>query len=192
MTSVSDKTIEKVKNAMLTCLKDKPLHKVSIKTIAEHAGMSRQSIYNYFPSKEKIFSCLFDDLLEELMEDIEPILKDFDENSSTHISLLGFTLVQKNAEMVRLLFNSDADHICYDRLRFHALRWMGNIARNHGIVIDDPGYLEYAVEHVTGSGYHVMKRWLQNGMPYSPEEMSRIHSDLMSFTLLQSMMIEKD
>ncbi|MBL4868681.1 MAG: TetR/AcrR family transcriptional regulator [Pseudomonadales bacterium] len=191
MTSVSEKTIEKVKNAMLSCLETQPLHKVSIKTIAENAGISRQSIYNYFPSKEKIFSCLFDDLLDELMEEIEPVLKNFDENSSTLISRLGFSLVQENADMVTLLFNADADHICYDRLRHHALRWMGNIARNHGITIDDPGYLEYAVEHVTGSGYHVMKRWLANGMPYTPEEMSKIHSHLMSFSLLQGMMIQE-
>ncbi|MBV1880855.1 MAG: TetR/AcrR family transcriptional regulator [Pseudomonadales bacterium] len=191
MTSVSEKTIEKVKVAMLSCLETQPLHKVSIKTIAEKAGISRQSIYNYFPSKEKIFSCIFDDLLEELMEEIEPILKNFDENSSTLISQLGFTLIQQNADMVTLLFSSDADHLCYDRLRHHASRWMGNIARNHGIIIDDPGYLEYAVEHVTGSGYHVMKRWLLNGMPYTPEEMSKIHSHLMSFPLLQGMMVQE-
>ena len=73
------KTTEKKKQAIIQaalCLfKDKGFKETSIKSIAEAAGVSPVSIYNYFGSKDNLVTLCVNDLFEEITQQAEDILK---------------------------------------------------------------------------------------------------------------------
>jgi AcrR family transcriptional regulator len=98
---MDNKRKQRIIDATLKTLKENPLEKVSMRKIAENAGLSTGAIYHFYPSKEElIFACIKESLLfttklyDQLNKDIDKsekaeVLKDINKRIERRIKNVG-------------------------------------------------------------------------------------------------------
>lgn len=98
---MDNKRKQRIIDATLKTLKENPLEKVSMRKIAENAGLSTGAIYHFYPSKEElIFACIKESLLfttklyDQLNRDIDKsekaeVLKDINKRIERRIKNVG-------------------------------------------------------------------------------------------------------
>jgi AcrR family transcriptional regulator len=98
---MDNKRKQRIIDATLKTLKENPLEKVSMRKIAENAGLSTGAIYHFYPSKEElIFACIKESLLfttklyDQLNKDIDKsekaeVLRDINKRIERRIKNVG-------------------------------------------------------------------------------------------------------
>ena len=85
-------------------------HGSSISMIAQHAGIAKGLLYNYFASKEELLKAVVNDGFKDFMDIFNPILdKNFSEEMLTPVLLRElfkkiFTIIKENIHFWRLYF----------------------------------------------------------------------------------------
>ncbi len=87
-----------LKDALITLMKDKPLHSISIKKICETADVNRSTFYHHFETQYD----LYDDILNDVSQDISEITHNIKAKNGTTLDML--TEVFRYAEANRDLF----------------------------------------------------------------------------------------
>ena len=64
----NQQTREKIVNALLTLIKEKPLSTITITELTQLAGVSRMAFYRNFSTKEEVFSSHLKDILQKYQE----------------------------------------------------------------------------------------------------------------------------
>ena len=65
----NQQTREKIVNALLTLIKEKPLSTITITELTQLAGVSRMAFYRNFSTKEEVFSSHLKDILQKYQEE---------------------------------------------------------------------------------------------------------------------------
>lgn len=177
-------TVEKIKKGFASVLENKPYTKIRMGEVAEASNISRQTIYRYFHSKEEILRSINDDLFDEFYERTEDMLGNFEGDYPQRVCEIVYEVVAERAQPAMALMATDASDIIYNQVRRYMKRVLGKVVRSQNIEIKDPEYLELVVDHISGAGYHVLKRWALGGMKYSPAQMARITAQILNVELL--------
>lgn len=69
---------QRLQDAALECVREVGFNKVSMRQIAERAGIVRQTVYNYYPNKHKLVGEAFLREGTELAQDIAEHIRQFD------------------------------------------------------------------------------------------------------------------
>jgi len=59
-------------NAAIECFAKKGYHAVSISELAEFAGISKGLMYNYFEGKDQLLKCIFQEIMDTMMQMFDP------------------------------------------------------------------------------------------------------------------------
>ncbi len=177
--------IEKnIRRSLIELLEKRPYKKINVSDIAAHADIARQTFYCYFRSKDELLLSFMDEIYDEFYQDIEEFIA-IDINSINMINEKIYTIWSRESRMAKKILTAGLDAQIYSRFRRYVARGMGRTMIKLDLQVIEPKLLEYYIDLVAGSTFHVMKHWIEDDMPYSPEEMSKIYiyfnnSDIMS------------
>ncbi|MFT5692120.1 MAG: AcrR family transcriptional regulator [Oceanicoccus sp.] len=152
--------------SFLTLLKDKAMSQISITNIANHAGVSRMSIYRYYDDKEDIVRKHIKDNFENYLNTVGEL-----DLSAITSAPFFFEYFRKNGDTVKLLIEKNLFHLISDNFATYVEKFecvvnkKSNLPESHRIY--NYGY--------TASGLlSIVKIWIESGMKESNEEMSEI------------------
>ena len=142
--------------------KEKDFKDISITEITKKAGVSRMAYYRNYKSKDDI-------LINHLTDREKQLLKDLHGESAN--DLQGMIMIisgffQENADVIKAIYDAGLGHNLTDMLGERIYNYFP-------VVIEDRGG-KYAVQFYVGAVLAVFKRWFDNGMVESVEEISNI------------------
>lgn len=180
---MSTETIpSKIKDALLSLLKEKDIRHITSKEIAEHASVSRGALYFYYEDKFDILEEIVEEQKEGLSNAIYASLKDLD-----------FINLQKMKLKVLPALSYVADHVPFFRnmlnrnnvpyINFHSFfievfnkEVMLTPEKNDNSETVKDMYVHYRTLYT----YAIILYWFKEGMKSSPEMISQQYWDLVS------------
>ena len=156
--------------ALMDLMTGKLYMDISETDIVTRAGVARASFYRNFNSIDAVINCISDEILEELIEDLSPILLHHDERRCRKFLFNHFYRIESRHEQIKkirfenmsIIFNKNED----------------KIQKNEALVKSDTINDKYIAVGIIGLRNSITKKWVDTGMKETPEEMINF---LMSF-----------
>lgn len=147
----------KITAALVGLCRREPYESVSVSAICSEAGVSRQTFYRLYGTKEAVLLHHLDELLAQASRDGDP------EDRAALFKRLG-ALFAREREFLECLFSAGLDS--YVMARFESmLREMGRATRKGG----ETDYLE---TFMAGGVFYVLRRWLLVSQDADPDEIT--------------------
>lgn len=135
--------------------------KISISSIVERAGVSRQSFYRNYTSKEDVII----EIEEVLLRQFSDSLNDPKYNNDLSLWLEDlFRFLLENKKPVGVLYKAGLADVLFSKAPFILEDWMG----------EDSKALHYYIVGSLGALNAVALEWFNGGMNESPKEMAKI------------------
>lgn len=161
-------TKQLLRNSLLEMLHTQEIHKISIRTLCQHADVNRSTFYKYYSSQYDLLKDMEDILLTQIEEQLTCLNKNLNDLTRL-VNILAF--LQEHLELCRMLINSNVDPEFPKRLLYLPCV-QDNIAKK--FPIGNKTHALYFQDFVLYGGYQMIKRWINCGCKESPEEMTQI------------------
>ncbi len=173
----SQRTQQALIDALLTLLAVKSYDAITIKDIVDQANVGRSTFYAHYPTKDDLLASGFAHALELLIQHIE--LGEADQGLSVDTTML-FRHAQGHYELYRALsWGTGYDLLTRDG---HAALTAMLQERLTALISEkalSSVPLPLLCYSIAGTVLLLLKWWLDNRMPYSPERMNEIVQQLM-------------
>lgn len=121
-----------LRETLIDLLKTKPINRITVTDICQHADLNRGTFYNYYCDAYDLLAQIEEDLYEELLQTIRRFVEDGDSDSLL-VDLL--TTIEKNRDLCHVLFIVNTDQTFLNRLlelmREYTFRyWRANNVNN--------------------------------------------------------------
>ena len=181
------KTKELIQNSFMQILEKKSFESITIGDIAKQAQINRGTFYLHFIDKfdllDKIEQQLFADLgnhVDELQSRYSSI-QTF-EKGQVQIAATLFSFIELQSPILKIFLS---DH---GRAGFH-LRFRDafsekvrlNLERNKSLTANLKVPMEYFLSFITSAFLGLIEQWVQNGLDKTPQEMTALYIDIISF-----------
>ncbi|CAM5197993.1 TetR family transcriptional regulator OS=Ureibacillus acetophenoni OX=614649 GN=SAMN05877842_11271 PE=4 SV=1 [Ureibacillus acetophenoni] len=181
------KTKQLIQKSFLEILEKKSFDSITIGDITKHAAINRGTFYLHYMDKfdllEKIEQQLFADLgnhIDELQSHYLSI-QTFEKEQEQLAATL-FSFIEMQAPILKLFF-SDHGRAGF-HLRFRAAfmeKVRVNLEKNESFTANLTVPMEYFLSFITSAFLGLIEQWIQNGLDKTPEEMTRLYIDIISF-----------
>jgi AcrR family transcriptional regulator len=154
----------------------------SIQDITDHAGLRRATFYLHYGDKDELMVSLIRDMLDDLMTKIEKQSPhSFDSQAQGTEDLLTFLHVQEHADLYRaVLRGQGAIEITRSVRDYLAGRIRQDcVLRHPDMDLSMP--LEVVANYLASVKMQLVIWWLDNDMPYPPQQMAEMCSRLALF-----------
>lgn len=174
------RTRRQLKEALFALILEKGYDAVTIEDITERADLGRTTFYLHYRDKEELLLESIDSIAEELLARIPyPSLSEAAAEGTPLVRgaiLIIFQHAYENAQLYRVILRGEGASRVSGRLH----RIISQVAAdtiqkrvNAGLLPPTPGVpVEIFVNYFAGALLALMTWWLENGTPYSPEEMA--------------------
>lgn len=158
--------------ALIALTLERGYEAVTIRDITERAEIGYATFFRHYPDKEALLQEVLHVFVEELTEKLGGSTSNTD---AAHEGKLIFEYVQQHRALCHLLLASKGTS---DILR--AIEQSGHLAdRQQKQISSQPKVpIEIALNHWLAATLALIEWWLQQGMPYTPEQMGAIYRDL--------------
>lgn len=196
-----DRRIRRTKNALRNAfqelINEKDYDQVTVEEITDRANLGRTTFYLHYKDKEDLllenFTELFDDMVKKVSQtpvsawQLDIWLRDT-EIAPVKPNLLVFQHVADNAELYRIVLHGEGALKVIERLRSIIISAVNAMARSkieqEGVRVNLKVPLEVLANYYAGSLMGMINWWLENDMPYTPEEMKEMFNKMFKPGLL--------
>ncbi len=173
---ISVRSKHRITESLLELMKTEPFGKISIKDIVERAGLTRQTFYHNFTSKEDVLQYRGNELFEEFLAHVEE--REIDDWE--HVVTFYFRFWQRHAEFLRLLIDQDLIYLMQLQYpSFKELRKSGFM----GVFTEAPTAGSLAYSFYSGAIFNLLVTWIEEGMRKSVKEVTDLAMDLLDGTV---------
>lgn len=155
-----------LEGALMRLLREKQVDKVTVYELCQEAGINRTTFYKYYGSPQD----LLDQIIAEMLAQFEQALaEDFTHRSGTHHAL---AYLASEQERFRTVIASVPEGELLDKVS--SLWPIRNVLDQmlSGPMTDSER--DYARLFFCQGGYAIIRKWLQDGCPQRPEELTRM------------------
>lgn len=158
-------------DALLKLMEEKPYAQLSVREICEAAGLSRQTFYNCFDSKEEILRFRIRRCYQEMLDLL---------NQAPQLRLADITdafaaTFQNNHGFFQLLLDQHQEHILHDELSRAIDQFTGRLC------VDVPRHsLAYSSAFLSGAISNTVICWFKDPEPLSSKELAALLADLLT------------
>ena len=187
-----DRTRKALREALFDLIREKSYDQITVEEITERANLGRTTFYLHYKDKEDLLLEDFIDLIDQMVSkavDDRPLLrlKTKIGTSSTPANplsglnlfrpnLIIFQNVAKNADLLRIILHNGGAIQIGTRLRETVLKAVQQLALASQARSDIEITFEIPVEVIAnfyaGSILGLISYWLDNNLPYTPEQMT--------------------
>lgn len=160
--------------ALLELIQEQTFDSITIRDITDRADIGYATFFRHYDSKEDLLS----EQLEQIIRQLEEVVGEYTDDYFQREGTLFYQHLQENELLYRGLLGGHVNVQVVRRLR----DTLAGIIRLHmegnaeGVELRVP--LEIAVNHMAASVLEMAAWWLENDMPYSPEDMGRYYEIL--------------
>lgn len=152
-----------IKDAVMELMAEKRYMDITVTDIVTRAGVARASFYRNFNSINDVIDAISDELSEEMLEDISPVLPCYDERALREFLFNHFYRIarrQKQMKKIRFENISVIFTRTEDRVQQSASLFSGDTIQDKYFAVGKMGLIN-----------SVTKKWVDTGMQETPEEM---------------------
>lgn len=173
------RTRQMLREALVACILENGYDATNIQDITDRAGLRRATFYLHYRDKEDLMLALIRDMLDDLMAKMEAQSeRAFTPETQTSEDLLTFLHVQEHADLYRaVLSGQGAAEINRGVRDYLAERIREHCTREHPD-LDTSIPIEVVANYLAAVKQHMVIWWLDNGMPYTPQQMAAMCSRL--------------
>lgn len=181
-TSKPDRRIQRTRqllhDALITLILEKGYDKITVQNIIDRANVGRSTFYDHYLDKDD----LMESSVENLKADLGRHLAASNDGSTQNLilpSLALFRHTQAQHHLYKAMIGGRGIEIVVKTVR----EGLSAYARAHFEAVERAGKqltvpMEILVTHLAGCLQTLLTWWLDNDMPYSPEEMNEIFIQL--------------
>lgn len=160
-------TLESLKEAMIGLLQENHITKISVVSLCKVADVNRSTFYTHFKNQYDLLQYI----TEEALNNIQNYLQKLNRNSDTNISMQVLKqildYVKKNADVFRALLSDNCDPNIQ-----HKIMHMTEIVSPEDYENLSERTKDYMILFQINGCISILQKWLQDGTPETPEEMS--------------------
>ena len=160
--------------ALLKLVQEKGFDDITIRELTERADVGYATFFRHYDGKEEVLS----EQLEQMIRQLERMAGEHTEDYFQREGTLFYRHIEENELLFRSLLAGNVNARVLRRLRDALVRVIRPHMERHSRDVALRVPLEIAVNHVAASALELAGWWLENGMPYRPEEMGRIYRRL--------------
>ena len=172
------RTRQLLEDALIALILEKEYDKITVQNIVDQANVGRSTFYSHFLDKDDLMEISGERMMEELGQHISPS-NDGDAQEVMIPSLALFRHTQTHPQLYKAMLGGRAIEIVIkairDGLTAHARAYFEREERA-GKRLGVP--MEILTTHLAGSLLTLLTWWLENDMPYPPEQMNEMFMEL--------------
>jgi AcrR family transcriptional regulator len=191
----SDRRIQRtkrmLKEALFTLILEKGYDAVTVEEITQKADLGRTTFYLHYRDKEdlllKSIDAIADDLIGQISHtnllsgEVNPIISFMEMKQMNPVSLV-FQHAAENASLYQIILRGGSATSAAGRFReiisTAAKAFFGTHLKQNGSGYQPDIPLDVLANYYAGSLLNLVTWWLENGMPYPPEQMASIFRQL--------------
>lgn len=154
-----------LRNGLISLLKEKSIHKISVREICDTAEINRTTFYKYYGSQYDLLEDIETVLLDELSE---KITDNPDKQQSRLVQILYF--ISDNKNIFKLLVNNNID-IAFPQKMLYLPEIQKSLSEFTKREEFAP-YSDYTYEFLVNGGYCIIRKWINQEKRESPEELA--------------------
>ena len=168
-------------------LEKKSFESITIGDITKHAQINRGTFYLHYKDKFDLLDYIEQQLFEDLGDHIDELQTHYSvtqsfERGQEQLAASLFSSIKIHAPMLKIFLS---DH---GRAGFH-LRFRDafsekvriNLEKNESFTANLKVPMEYFLSFITSAFLGLVEQWVQNGLDKTPEEMTGLYIDIISF-----------
>jgi AcrR family transcriptional regulator len=162
------RTEEALARAVIALSLEQDYDAITIRDIAERAGIGYATFFRHFPDKESLLKSVLEVFVAELMAHLQA-------RPLAGSGAVIFEYIQAHHELCRVLLHSPGSASLVAHIRDTS------VAHTLATLTPAPGSPvppEIAANHLVTASIGLIQWWLDQGMPYSPERMGAIYDAL--------------
>ncbi|WP_139891846.1 TetR/AcrR family transcriptional regulator [Bacillus sp. D386] len=181
------KTKQLIQMSFLQILENKPFEQITIGDITKTAQINRGTFYLHYQDKFDLLDQIEQQLFRDLGNHIDELQSRYSsihtfENGQEQIAASLFSSIKMHAPILKIFLS---DH---GRAGFH-IRFRDafsekvrlNLEKNDSINARLKAPMEYFLSFITSAFLGLVEQWVQNGLDKTPEEMTALYIDIISF-----------
>jgi AcrR family transcriptional regulator len=175
-----------LRDALMQLILERGYDSLTVQDITDQANLGRATFYLHYKDKEEL-------LISSMTETVDELIKELDLSPQNLLtgarppSLIMFEHAQGNNSLYRVLLTANGMGRLVSKLRNHLAQVIRPAIEGMIDALDIKTLavpVEIIVQHVAGSQLAMLTWWLEQGMPYSPEEMAGIMRKLSAEPML--------
>ncbi|GAB5492506.1 MAG: TetR/AcrR family transcriptional regulator [Phototrophicaceae bacterium] len=172
------RTRVRLRDSLIKLILEKGYDNVTIQEITDTADLSRATFYLHYKDKDELLANSLEEMFDELMDSVKDLMlrRKLEMLDGDAPSLPAFKHVEEYADLYRSLLGEKGVSSVINRI----LDYIANIGEQqyHLIIGDEdesklPVPIDVASRHLAGALFSMVSWWLDNDMPYTPEEMAQ-------------------
>ena len=170
------RTQKLLKESLVQIMSEKAFKDITIKDITERADLNRGTFYLHYSDTYDLLTAMENGVLEDFQEMITAYMPSRPGNGLMPVLLPIVHYIVENEQICKNLFENNVSNEFVTK--FKEL-----IRKNGGALIErlypacQTADSEYFFEFITYGLIGIIKKWLDNGMPQTEEEIARMSSD---------------
>lgn len=169
------RTRQLLHNALLELIVEQGYETITVQNIIDRANVGRSTFYAHYQDKEDLLVCELDDLIYTLSWDVETLPVTDGETESRRYILSALSLfrhTQEHFSLYKAMVGGQGIDIVFKTTHAHFCR---SIQAQIEQVVPDGGTPSVPpsimAQYLAGALLTLLTWWLDNHMPYSPEQM---------------------
>ena len=181
------KTKQLIQNKFMQILENKPFDSITVGDIAKYAQINRGTFYLHYQDKFDLLDKIEQQLFEDLGNHIDELQthyasKDSFEKGQEQLAAALFSSIKMHAPILKILLNNHGRAGFHIRFRdAFTVKVRLNLEKNERFNKNLNVPMEYFLAFITSAFLGLIEQWVQNGLDKTPEEMTTLYIDIISF-----------
>jgi len=169
-----------LRQSLLELMKTKPIEKITVKEICEHADINRGTFYTHYSEPRALLEQIQNELYNEIKATLDKYLTDADPASGS-IEMVQELIkcIEQNSDICKILLGEHGDSEFLERIIDYAYEKSWEIW-NLSMKLKNERLAEYYYSFVSSGSIGAIKLWIQSGMTEPPELLATLIDKLTS------------
>ena len=181
------KTKQLIQKSFMKILESKSFESITVGDITKHAQINRGTFYLHYKDKFDLLDNIEQQLFKDLGNHIDELQTHYSvtqtfERGQEQLAATLFSSIKMHAPMLKI-FLSDRGRAGF-HLRFRdafSEKVRTNLEKNERFTANLKVPMEYFLSFITSAFLGLVEQWVQNGLDKTPEEMTTLYIDIISF-----------
>jgi AcrR family transcriptional regulator len=191
----SRRTRVMLRDALVALVLEKGYDAITIGDIVERADLARATFYLHYRDKEDLLGSSLEELSDELVARTRGSMVQGTFPPDPPYSLVAFQHAYENADLYRVMLGGQGVGVIVQRVREHLAAHIEGAIRQL-VPLSGLPHRETAIppkvlaNYLVGALLGLIGWWLENDLPYSPEEMARMYQAVSVKGIIAALKIE--
>lgn len=181
------RTKQLIQKSFLRILEEEPFETITIGDISKAAQINRGTFYLHFQDKFDLLDQIEQQLFRDLGNHIDELQSSYSstqtfEKGQAQLAATLFSAIKMHAPLLKIFLGNRGRAGFHIRFRdAFSEKVRVNLEKNESIITGLKAPMEYFLSFITSAFLGLIEQWIRNGLDKTPEEMTVLYIDIISF-----------